>query len=64
MTELEKIGILILFLVLVGALILGISMIHDELVRLNIKLEKIVKGVETRNECTNERSKQYEAHMP
>ena len=50
MTELEKAGLLILFLVLDGTLTLGISIIHDDLARLSIKLENIVKGVETRME--------------
>lgn len=48
MTELEKTGLLILFLVLIGVLNLGIAMIHDDLVKLGIKLENIVKGVEKR----------------
>lgn len=54
MTELEKAIFLILYLILVGVLIWGTAIIHNDLERLGIKFENIVKGVETRNECTNE----------
>lgn len=46
MTELEKFGLSIFFLVVICTLVWGIMMIHDDLLRISIKQEKIFKLLE------------------